>query len=121
MDYVNGLLGFWPLNDSLWQEGRGRRKSGFSSLLHYLLDLWELVSALLDRLWLSVEAVSTDLVLSVPKVARSFLLRMAFLYLHKSSYRQSLWCCESSKPWTEHTQEVLSWLGALYSRRCWEA
>lgn len=50
MDYVNGLLGFWPLNDSLWQEGGGRRKSGFSSLLHYLLDLWELVSVLHDRL-----------------------------------------------------------------------
>lgn len=57
MDYVNGLLGFWPLNDSLWQEGGGRRKegggrrkSGFSSLLHYLLDLWELVLALRDRL-----------------------------------------------------------------------
>lgn len=50
MDYVNGLLGFWPLNDSLWQEGGRRRKSGFSSLLHYLLDLWELVLALRDRL-----------------------------------------------------------------------
>lgn len=57
MDYVNGLLGFWPLNDSLWQEGGGRRKegggrrkSGFSSLLHYLLDLWELVLVLRDRL-----------------------------------------------------------------------